>query len=276
MRRSGLPKIDEIVLQHADGATIAARAQAPLTGDGLRTASGVCIIPAGRFPYCPICLEQTSPADTSEHVPPKAFGGSVMANTCALCNNNLGSRTESAMQDWYDNAVRAHFTSDGGPRPFARDRLLILKTDDDAAVLMLEKASRPGETSLERLKEPNVLMHIEPPRPSEYLTGLLKSAYLAACLHLGGVPDSPTFRQARTELLAARDAESRRAVALGPMASALRVHRTGQPSGGPTLVLLRSEHEDEVTFLLGLAGTLLIEWPFSDVDPMRSPRLQAA
>lgn len=275
-KQTGLPKIHELDLEHSGGARIAARVHRPPEGQGLRTATGVCSIEPGRFPYCPICLREDVGAETVEHIPPKAFGGIGMANTCADCNNNLGSRTESALQDWYDDAVRAHFTSDAGPEPFGHDRILMLRTDNDEVVMLMEKSSPEDESPLERLTDPNVQMHVQVPRPAEYMTGLLKSVYLAACLHFGGVAHTPSVMSAREELLAARDAKSRRDVRLGPIAKHLRVHRTGQAAGGPPLALLKCDHDGAVTYLLSLAGTTLIEWPFPDLDPKLSPRLRAA
>lgn len=273
-KRTGLPKIHEIDLEHAVGKLLSARGHQPPSGEGVRTATGVCVIERGQFPYCPICLREDVPADTLEHVPPTAFGGTVMANTCADCNNRLGSRTEAALQDWYDNAIRAHFTSDASPEPFGHDRILLLRTDADEVVMLLEKSSPEGASPLDRLKDPNVEIHYTIPRPAEYKTGLLKSAYLAACLHFGGVVHTPSMMAARDELLRARDAKSRRAVPLGPISRELKVHRTGVAASGPSLALLLSEHDGQSTYLISLAGTILVEWPFQDLDPMLSPRMR--
>ncbi|MGL5827421.1 MAG: hypothetical protein ACRCYU_21825, partial [Nocardioides sp.] len=86
----------------------------------------------------------------------------------------------------------------------------------------------------------------------------------------------PSMMAARDELLTARDAKTRRQVKLGPMAEGLRVHRTGQAASSPPLALLKSDHEGERTYLVSLAGTVLVEWPFADLDPMLSPRLRAS
>lgn len=273
-RRSGLPKVHEIELERADGQPLVARSHAVPTGENLRTATGLCVIGPGQFPFCPICLREDVAADTVEHIPPKAFGGVGMTNTCADCNNRLGSRTESALQDWYDGAVQAHFTSDTSPVPFARDRILMLKTDAGEPVMLLEKSAAEDKSPLDRLKDPNVQMHYRVPPPAEYMTGLLKSVYLAACLHFGGVAHTTSVMAARDELLAARDAKSHRQVKLGSIAEGLVVHRTGKPAGGPPLALLTSEYEGETTYLVSLAGTVLVEWPFPDLDPLLSPRLR--
>ena len=274
-RRSGLPKIHEIELEHAGGQPLVARSHAVPSGANLRTATGLCAIGPGQFPYCPICLREDVAADTLEHIPPKAFGGVGMTNTCADCNNRLGSRTESALQDWYDGAVQAHFTSDTSPVPFARDRILMLMTDAGAPVMFLEKSAVEGKSPLDRLKDPNVQIHYHAPRPAEYMTGLLKSIYLASCLHFGAVAHTPSMMAARDELLTARDTKKRRQVRLGPIAEGLRAHRTGQPASGPPLALLKSDYEGETTYLVSLSGTVLVEWPFTDLDPLLSSRLRA-
>ena len=191
-------------------------------------------------------------------------------------NNRLGSRTEAALQDWYDDAIQAHFTSDASPEPFGHDRILMLKTESGEVVMLMDNSSPGGPSPLDRLRDPNVQIHYKVPRPAEFKTGLLKSAYLAACLHFGGVVHTPSLMSARDELLRARDAKSRRAVRLGPIAEALKAHRTGVAASGQSLALLRSDHEGESTYLISLAGTILIEWPFPDLDPMLSPRMRAA
>ncbi len=275
-KRSGLPKIHEIDLENAGGKLISARGHQPPTGEAARSAIGVCMIERGQFPYCPICLREDVPADTMEHVPPTAFGGSVMANTCADCNNRLGSRTEAALQDWYDDAIRAHFTSDASPEPFGHDRILLLKTDSNKVFMLAEKSSPEDASPFDRLKDPNVAIHYTIPRPAEYKTGLLKSAYLVACLHFGCVVHSRSVMAARDELLQARDAKSRRRVQLGPVAEGLRVHRTGLAASGPPLALLRCDQDGTSTYLISLAGTILVEWPFADLDSMLSPRMRAA
>lgn len=273
-KRSGLPKIHELELVQGGGKRIAARGHQPPSGESARSATGVCLIQAGLFPYCPICLHEEVAANTKEHVPPKAFGGTVMANTCADCNNRLGSRTEAALQDWYDGAIRAHFTSDASPEPFGHDRILMLRTESDEVVMLMEKSSPESPSPLGRLMDPNVQIHYTIPRPAEFKTGLLKSAYLAACLHFGGVVHTPSMMAARDELLRARDAKSPRAVSLGPIAQELKAYRTGVAASGPSLALLRSDHDGETTYLISMAGTILVEWPFTDIDPMLSPRVR--
>jgi len=275
-KRTGLPKVHEIDIAHPDGRRVSARSQrGPASGEE-RTATGVCVIEAARFPFCPICHREKIPADTDEHVPPKALGGVVMTNTCLDCNNRLGSRTESALQDWYDGAARVHFTSDTSRTPFGNNKVLFLTSETGESVMLMEKPAPTGSAPLKRLNDPNVEAHLAIPRPAEYKTALLKSVYLAACLHFGGVPYTQTVLAAREELLLARDSKSRREVHLGTVAESLRMHRTGRSASGPRLALMRSDHAGATTFLISLAGTVLVEWPFVDLDPMSSPRMRGA
>ena len=267
----GLPKLSELVLEHDDGRTISAFAVP--SGTNVRTGSAIAVktIPPARFEFCPICYE--SPADTKEHVPPQNFGGRVMTWTCARCNNTLGSRTEAAMQDWFDNAVRVHYTEGSDPRPFGHTRALILTTAEGESVLMPERGSDPGDEFTSRLKsQGEVEAHFQFPRPEEYRAGFLKNAYLAAALHIGGVPDIPSANEIRAELQTILNASSRKSVVLGDHASKLRFHRTGTAATGPSLALLRNTSPDECGHFISLAGTVLVSWPFPEIDPERFGR----
>lgn len=265
----GLPKISEIVLEHDDGQIVEALLDPVAEGTlPVETRSVVAISP-GFAPNCPICL--VARATTAEHVPPKAFGGRVMTSTCARCNNGLGSRTESAMQDWFDGAFRVSYTSGDDPQPFGSDRAFFRQTADGEFVIMAERAQAEGEHTFRQRVQPGARfeMNLSEPRPAEYRTGFLKSAYLAAALHLRGLRDVPSVRETQAELLAARDAK-RRDVVLGPRARALRFHRTRQPASGPPLAIMRvvGEEQAEPRYLISLAGTILVEWPFPEICPV--------
>ena len=58
---------------------------------------------------------------------------------------------------------------------------------------------------------------------------MLKNAFIAACLAMGGVPDIHSANEIRAELMAVVTAKSRREVQLGPQAKSLRYFRTGLP-----------------------------------------------
>lgn len=130
---------------------------------------------------------------------------------------------------------------------------------------------RPGESDDKlgaAMRAGEVKMHVAAPAPAQVQTGLLKNAFLAACLHLRGVPMTISAAEIRAELVAARDTRQRRDVQLGPRAKALRAARTGQPADGTRLALLRTDGVDQPAFMISLAGTVVVEWPFPDVDPI--------
>lgn len=265
---AGLPKLSELVIEHDDGRVLEATVLP--TGPNVRrdTATGVCLIAPVHFSLCPIC--QVNPADTKEHVPPVALGGRAMTSTCGTCNNTLGSRTEAAMQDWFDSAVRVHYTADGDPRPFGHTRALVLRTKDGEVIVMPERGSDPGAEFTARLRQGGkVNSHWRRPAPAEIKNGMLKSAYLAACLHLGEVPDVESAEAIRRELVAVTDAPRRTDIVAGPRAAGLQFYRTGAP---PTVALglmhapgLPNGEGQE--HLIALAGTVLVDWPFPEINP---------
>lgn len=268
----GLPKVSSIEIEHTDGRVLSAGVlpNGPPVRHGL--AQAVAAIDPGQFESCPICL--VNAADSREHVPTRAFGGQVMTWTCGRCNNTFGSRTESSLQDWYDNSARVHYTRAGDRRPFGRGRAHLLPTPDGEFVLLPERGSDPGETVGHSLRAGEELtMHVKPPVPEEVRIGLLKCAYLAACLHLGGVPKVRSANEIREELLAVVTAARRADVVAGPRAAALLVFRTGAPPSGPPLALMHTE-EQGVGHLISLAGTVLVSWPFVELDPATTSCVQ--
>jgi hypothetical protein len=178
----GLPKLATVEVEHGDGQVVSATALP--VGPSVRRdrADLVCEIQAGRFEACPICLG--AGATSREHVPPKAFGGSKMTWTCARCNNTFGSRTESSMQDWFDKATRVVFTVGDDPRPVGRGRVHLLWTEAGEFVMFPERGSELPQVSTALASSGSVNMVAHPPVEAEVRNGMLKSAFLAACLHL--------------------------------------------------------------------------------------------
>jgi hypothetical protein len=177
------------------------------------------------------------------------------------------------MQDWFDGAIRVSYTVEGDRKPFGHDRAFLRPTGTGEFVIMAEKAGRDGDAFHDRMKPGRKgTIHVAEPRPAEYRTGFLKSAYLAACLRLSGVPDIPSAREIRAELHAARATRRRRDVTLGERARALGIYRTGDGAGGPPLALVRSEVEGGERFLLSLAGSMLVDWPFPEISPLARMR----
>lgn len=170
------------------------------------------------------------------------------------------------MQDWFDRACRIRVTVSGNHRPLAEDRALIRQTADGMMIFVLDGAQEEDRWSEHLQPGASGDVRFIQPRRAEFMNGLLKSAYLAACLHLKTVPDVPSSAEIRRELLAARDARSRRDVALGSRAASLNAYRTDRPATGPQLALMRDATDSR--FLISLAGTVLVDWPFPEISPV--------
>lgn len=166
------------------------------------------------------------------------------------------------------NAVRVYYTRDGDPRPFGHSRVHILWTDDGEFVQIPARGSNgPDEDFGEHLhSETGLDMTMAPPAPAEIQNGMLKSAYLAASLHLRHVPNVRSAQEIRQELEAVIRSPSRAAVTAGPRAQALQFYRTGLAASEPTLGLLRIE-DPTAGHVISLASTILVDWPFPEINP---------
>lgn len=261
----GLPAIAEIELENPDGTIVAGTSLpvGPTVQRELTTA--ICAIPQRRFPLCPICLSD-GPL-TKEHVPPKRFGGRVMTYTCKRCNSTFGSRTEEAMLDWFDRAVRVVYRGEGERRPVASRRVLYLRNEAGQVILMNQAAGGSPDELAELMRAgKNIVMSVVDHAPAQRLNGMLKSAYLGAALHLGCLPDLPSVREIRQELLDVVEARSRQLVVAGPHARRVRFYRSGSAAAGPPLALMRTQSEDP-RYVISLAGSVLVDWPFPEIDP---------
>ena len=94
----------------------------------------------------------------------------------------------------------------------------------------------------------------------------LKQAYLAACLVLRGVPESPGVEQARAVLLAVRDRDGS-ALSQALQETAFEPPRWVEVEGPPPVVLI--EPSPVVTsWLFMFAGRFTTPWPFADLRPL--------
>lgn len=262
----GLPKLSEIELEDENG--LITRAAVIPNTPGRRTGDAVVLEALKRvnFEVCPICIDQ--PADSAEHVPPKGLGGSLMTTTCTRCNNAFGTLVEAGLQDWFDRMVYIRYTADGDPRPFGATRALVLRTDEGTPIVLPERGSDPGEEFSQRMRTAkHVSQHVLQPNMALVRNAILKSAYLAACVHLQKIPSVDSAVQIRAELLKVVSTTSRAQVETGPHAQRLRFFRTGKPAGLALALLRNKTVESGPAWLLSLAGTVVVEWPFPEIDP---------
>ncbi|MDZ5447547.1 HNH endonuclease [Micromonospora sp. 4G57] len=211
-----------------------------------------------RFPErCPICGE---PATSDEHVPPQRLGGQIMTRTCHPCNNRLGSHVEPDLVDWYDDAIpRPGFRSEAVQGRRRADHLLFRSTAAGEFGLIIDGRGDPEITAA--LASGIVNLDVRPPNRNRYMLALLKSAYLAASLKVDILHDQGA-EQVRRDLLAARDASSRKAVPVSALALGLAVLRRYEPVSHDFPPLVRAVLHEEGNTVDGvvLAGRIFVSW----------------
>jgi HNH endonuclease len=263
--RPGLPAIDKITLRHGDGTVLEFETPSVGTEAPLDL---VTLIFAQSFPVCPICL--TAKPTAQEHVPQGPLGGRVMTTTCAPCNNRFGSRVEAELQDWFDHAlVNVAFEHEDIPGRRRVGRLLYRRGPSGFGIFPEGKLP-PGIERMLRLGTVN--LHFRVPDPQRYRLAVLKHAYLAACLYLGYVPAMPEADEIRAELVAVRDAPRRSRPPTSEYAQRLRIYRSYQPPQGPPLAIVATQPDkpdEDPEYLISLAGTLFVSWPFAGVPPRK-------
>ena len=220
---------------------------------------------AHHFDRCPICL-RPEPADL-EHVPPSSVGGTVMTTTCKRCNNRFGSLVEDELDAWLDGALtHIRFASEGsGVQGRRRSSPLLHRRTADGQFVLIAGVGAPPEV-VQMLQHGEFEIDMAFPDPRRYRIAALKHAYLAACLHLGRIPDSPTADRVRAELIAARDATDHRSVPTSSVAEELTLARSYRRHEAPAIALceFRTPAKGWKVGIL-LAGSFLVCWPLPDI-----------
>jgi hypothetical protein len=262
-RRRGDIPVRRLAVRGDDGESLEA-AHAPLEGSTDHRFHSVREIESHSFDRCPICL---SPDPISaEHLPPAALGGRSMTRTCSRCNNDLG-RIEAELIDWRDNAYR-HTTATSDAIVGARKlpRLLHRQTPDGKFVLIVDGPIHPDAEPM--LKGLDFALQFVPPNPRLYKLAALKHAFLAACLELRAIPQTPCADLIRGELLAARDAPSRKEIPGSDYALSMPLMRTHEHPCEPSVMLGHVRRPDGLAeWWISLAGTIAVPWPLPDAPP---------
>lgn len=266
-RRKGTPPAHRLLIEPDGGSAppLSVRLGRPSPADA--TATLISEIGYREFSVCPICFE---PGPSSrEHVPQGSIGGHVRTLTCGRCNNELGSRLEAEFTDWvFDRLV--HVGAEGEPVPGRRriPRVYRRWTDQGEFVWLLDGPADPGVR--EMLANGGINMSFRLPDPARWRLAALKHAYLAACCHLGAIPDTVSAEQIRALLVAAREAPPRSPAELPSIAAGLGIGRTDGPPQGPPLALMAAPGRGPgagVEPWISLAGTVLVGWPLPDAPP---------
>ena len=271
----GMTALDHVELELPDGRAV--EFAQPLSGVQA-TVKGVVEIrpmsfinPATGRAICPICLAEGA-AMHDEHVPQTALGGVEMTSTCKPCNSDLGSRVEVDLQAWFDQQlIETNIEHDGDipgrrrfPKVYYRQ-----STDDSTFMMWAEGPSTPEIDAM--IQSGTWQVNFRLPDFRRAMTALLKHAYLAACLHLQGVPNTEEAAAIRADLLAAR--ETRRREELPPIEERVVVYRGGVGRPGPPLALVAMDPPDggEQRPLISLAGVLFVSWPFEAPEHSSMP-----
>jgi hypothetical protein len=219
------------------------------------------------FDRCPICGD---PATSEEHVPPARLGGKVLTMTCLACNNKLGSNVEADLVDWFEGAVALPSFRSAGVRGRRREkRILFRNTPDGEFVLVFDGRANPDVTAM--LESGDLDLDALLPDWNRCSLGLLKHAYLAACLTYG-VLEGDAADEIRRDLVAARDAENRRNVPASRMAAGLMVFRTYEPiTDEPAIRAVLHDPAGSVEGVL-LVGRVFVSW--SSAIPADAPRTE--
>lgn len=261
-----MTSLDHVALELPDGRTLeftqpVSGEQATLEGLAEIRAMSFCE-PATGLPVCPICLARTTEMH-AEHVPQTALGGEVMTSTCQRCNNDLGSRVEVDLQAWFDQQLVDTSIEHGGEIPGRRrfSRVHYRPSTDGSTFMMW--VDGPSTSEIEAMMQSGTWqVNFRPPDFARAVVGLLKHAYLAACLHLQEIPDTEDARAIRADLLTARNTSRREP--LDQIEERLVFYRGGVGRQGPPLALVRMTPPDggDPRILISLAGVLFVSWPF--------------
>lgn len=260
-RETGLATVHSMTLRRPDGSAFVL---GRVDNSG-QSAVGVDVLAFARpmhFDRCPICLGPDP--GTDEHVPPRAVGGSVMTTTCDRCNSGFGSVIEPDLVDWWEDALGSVSLSHADVRGTRRaPRILVRQKDTGEPVLVFDRGKVDPAIVGRFRQEAEFTMAFTLPSPQRYRLAALKSAYLAACLLLRTIPDTPESVAVRAELMAVRDLRRRQRIEGGPTAAKLRLGRSQGPAvpGEVALVQTRPSDGSEPEIAISLARTLLVSWP---------------
>ncbi|MBQ9917123.1 MAG: hypothetical protein IJO71_07985 [Microbacterium sp.] len=211
------------------------------------------------FERCPICLDEDP--TSAEHVPPRGLGGVVLTATCMRCNNELGSRLENDLQDWFDDAVHVRFASDAVRGSRRTPRLLVRQNQNGSPVFMMDRGRIDPE--VQRMLEAGERFEIVATEtdPRRARLGALKSAYLASCVFLDAIPESTLAGEIRRLLVQTRDAARTEPIEASPIIDNLNIGRS-YAEGEPVVELLARETGDgRAEAAISLARTVVVSWP---------------
>ncbi|SDO00476.1 hypothetical protein SAMN05660199_01098 [Klenkia soli] len=190
-----------------------------------------------------------------------------MTRTCARCNHGFG-RIEAELIDWRDDALRlTSVTAEGIVGARRLPRILHRQTPTGEFVLLVDGPLHPEAEPM--LQGSGFSLLITPPAPHLYKLAALKQAYLAASLDLTTIPQTPVAEAVRRELMAARNAPSRRHIVSSEFVRSMPIMRTHEhPRGSAALLGVINQDDGRGAWWIALASTIAVPWPFPDLPPV--------
>lgn len=258
----GIPEVHQIALRMNDGSLLEARMPTP---DGVEVSGQIVPYDVEYFDFgeCPICRE---PNPTSrEHIPPHSIGGNIMTITCEACNNEFGSRYEPHLQAWYEGSLGRVLIS-GGEVPGRRRAGEYLYRVTPTGEFVLFQTGRSDPAVRQMLESGQVEITYPVFNDKAFHLAALKTGYLAACLIMKEVPQTPLGEAIRAELMAARDRDRQKDYELGPIASVTRVSRTAENPVPGEIVLVQLAHADGTqSFAISFNRVFAVDWPLEPI-----------
>jgi hypothetical protein len=219
------------------------------------------------FDRCPICLSTDDL--TAEHVPPEQAGGGVATKTCGTCNSRFGFLVDVDLIEFLSSSTKSRWRNEDSVQGFrSGGRTLLRRTPDGRFAILMSGDERLRGELRQMLEAGPTTGEFQLSDMRRVRVSALKNAYLAACVQLREIPRTASADRIRSELLAVRECRRRReALPPTPIANEIMTARVEPDFPTPGLYVCRFDgpYGERTGVLLG--GHLLVEWPFSDLQP---------
>jgi hypothetical protein len=249
----------------------------PGLGEVPTTARALCEIGYADFGgTCPLCTRRLTgtPAGrlgSAEHVPPLAVGGTVRTRTCQDCNSR-GASAEADLVRWWAKEYPARFQTPGLTGSRAGGSVLLRGTTDGRFALIV--SGHPADGVRRVLATAGLTDEVTGTFAlpnGRWKFALLKAAYLAACVHLGEVPNTPDAEYTRAVIRSGTFGPREASVGTGNDALPFRIFRIYEVDEAEArrvwigVAALPWMGGDVPIFGVGLGAVAFVTWPLPDL-----------
>lgn len=242
------------------------------------TAQALCDVGYAEFGgVCPLCtgpLPRTASGrlGSAEDVPPHAVGGIVRTRTCPDCNHRR-STAEADLVRWWAKEYPARFETPGLQGSRVGGGVLLRTTREGKFAIVV--SGRPADGVHDVLTTAGLTDGVTGTfllPTGAWRVALLKSAYLAACIHLDEVPDSADSEYAREVIRSCDFGPGEPMVGVGTDAVPFRVFRSynvNQTDARRVWIGVALPPwvggDVPIIFGVGLGGVAFVTWPLPDL-----------